>query len=490
MRFEKPQIPQEFLYPEYGLRFNPFTVEDETIENNSRQAAYCNHVYSREAKRVVAKVRDWVAEGETSKLWIVKDMSVDMSHHIYLSGGILRRLMAFESLRVFPTVALLSLIYKSFTNGAQKALLDRFTEEHYRRCLFSYAYDSLKELVQSGVAEEALPGVDVPAFLLEIEESDGELLYRILYGEKVEEEEEAAAGESSDDQQSGGVGGADMVVVSPNGSQGGETATGYEEVKESDETTAGSDELDKAGIPAAQESQESQESEESEEEDEETLRLRALSDAVFRAVAISLEGSTFGYLGREVVSRGLISLEDGLAFIKAGGHSTDALVDILKFLSSYYNAAFVFVDRIDAWEMLDDDERKRVYAEVGEWKWVIGDKGCLALAAGPRFADAVDKSFLADAIRVDLDFHDIECDGTEKGDVETASAVIADFLSAARAEGAEPSIHPFTNEAIAMMAESTEDVTAILETAGDLLERAAGRGLEAIGAEEIASLTS
>lgn len=471
MELKKPQLSEKSPYGRYGLRFNPFAVLDDLVKDDSRQAAYITRVYNREAQRVAAKLKEWVISGETSKLWIVKDMSVDAAHHIYFSGSLLRVMKNLHDFRVFPTVALLSLIYKTFTNGIQRAILDRLDAESYELCLFSYVYSSLEKLVESGLAEQALPGVDVPAFLKEIEESDGEILRKVLHPKEEDESSEQASGDAlseGHDAAGSGEAGGDSPEI---GATGADAEKNGMRTEDSESDVAAEPQKGAEAIAV-------RDAELREAEDEENRRLRVLGDAIFRAVSINLEDSPFGYLGREVVSRGLVSLEDGLQFLQAGGPSTEALVDILRFISCYYHASFTLIDRIDAWEMLDDEERKRVYAEVGEWKWVIGDNGCLAIHAGPRFAEVTDESFLADAVKVHIDFHDLEREVDERFDSASAVELIADFLSAARPDGEEKSVHPFTEGAIDAMVERAEgDAIAIIDLAGKLIELSAEQNL-------------
>lgn len=474
MKFKKPPLSNELSYPEYGLKFNPFAVLDDLVKDDTRQAAYVNRVYNREAQRVVAKLKEWVISGETSKLWIVKDMSVDAAHHIYFSGSLLRVTKSLDDFRIFPTVAILSLIYKSFTDGVQRAILDRLDARSYELCLFSYIYAALEKLVESGSAEQALPEVNVPALLAEIEESEGEILRKILYPTAEESDDSGSRGSSE------GV--ADGGEAENDAGPSEADAAAKAMLKRADSNGQIADaEASCEQMKEVEEPVDRDEARDNDEDDEENRRLRVLGDAIFRAVSIDLEGSAFGYLGREAVSRGLISLEDGLQFLRAGGHSSEALVDIMKFLSYYYHASFAIIDRIDAWEMLDDDERRRIYAQVGEWKYVIGNNGCLAIHAGPRFAEVTDESFLADAVKVHIDFHDLEREVAEGIDNASAVELVADFLAAARPDGEERSVRPFTEGAIGAMVERAEgDAVAVIDLAGKLIELSAERDIAVI----------
>ncbi len=485
MKYKKPQLPGGSLYPEHGLNFNPFRSIDTMVKDDSEQAAYVNRIYNREAQRVMFELKERVISGEASKFWIVKDMRVDPAHHVYFSGALLRAMKNGDSFRIFPTVALLSLIYKRFADGVQRAILDRLDEQSFELCLFSYIYSALEKLVDSASAEQALPEVDVPALLREIEESDGEILRKILYPEVEDESAEERDGDDAPE--------ARDVDAKSHAGEGGDSAKVADEGADAEEKGANAANADLdilADVRKEAEATADLDEATAEAEDEENRRLRALGDAIYRAVSIDLESSPFGHLGREAVSRGLIALDEGLRFLKAGGAPPESLVDVLRFLTFYYHVPFVIVDRIDVWEMLDDEERKRVYAEVSEWKWVIGDKGCLAIHAGPRFAEVTDESFLADAAKVHIDFHDLERDATERLDAASAAELIADFLSAARPAGEERSIRPFTEGAIKMMVERSEgDAVAIIDLAAKLIESSDERGLGVIDEDAVAEST-
>ncbi|MHB0977773.1 MAG: hypothetical protein ACYC1U_11420 [Candidatus Aquicultorales bacterium] len=446
MNFKKPQVG-EYLYPQYKLRFNPFVVETDTVEAKDEEAGYRNFVYGRESKRVVAGINSWIEKGETSKVWIVKDMSVHGSHHIYLSGGILRHLMADEEdLRIFPALSLLTVIYKAAVDNILKMVLDRLTIDQFRLCLFSYIYQCLEKLVDQGVDKQAITDVDVPAFLAKIEATGGEILDWALYGRPEEEKPERQAAEVLEETQTSE---ADASEALEN-----------EEVEKEDPEAA-----------AAKKAEEE--------------RLAALRQAAERAVQIESETTSLQHLGKEAVGRGMVSLEDGFSFLKVGGFGLDAMNDVLNLMSSYYRTTFVLIDRIDGWAMLEDEEKRRIYAELGEWQWVIGSKGCLGLVAGPLFAEATDPSFLATAFKIETYLRDVERPIDRLVTAEEGAELVGRYLAAAGADD-DGSIAPFTPEAIDEMVERAEgNIAAFLTLAGQALAKAAGKGAAAISAGDV-----
>jgi hypothetical protein len=474
--FEKPLIEEMTpKYPQFKLWSNPFAIREEMAREDEPHSELMEFIYNREVSRLRQVILSQSKAGHRS-LWIIKDPGVARYQVDTVTAGLFRALLNLENPRIFPVLSLLTLVYRDFLPLTLKIFLDRFQQKNFRLCFYSYIYHELKALVERKEEKTHLPDFDVQELLLRLEETEGEILDEILYPPPPEEETDSESVKSKAELEGEG----EFEETS-------DTEQGVEEVEQVTESSE-LQELEEQELEGEEaEEQQAEEQQASQLSKEFLLQVKRRNQLV-SFLELQLQKSPFGPLVKESFRRAFLSLETGYKFLQAGGEAREVLLDMIKLLSQYYSGLVTFVDQMDGWYMLSEDEKRRLISAISEWSWLTEGFGCLVLLSRPDILKELPADFINPIPKVEMKVQRPSFFG-EKISVEEGKSIMVEFLASQRVADTEiksrgeteTELFPFTAEAVEGLVDLVDgDTVQFLRQAGELLDQALRESKECI----------
>jgi len=132
-------------------------------------------------------------------------------------------------------------------------------------------------------------------------------------------------------------------------------------------------------------------------------------------------------------AQGFASMAEELKITKA---PTKTLVALFEFVRPVYRSGVLIYDRLEMWENVPPELRRKIVASLTELRWALKDQAPLVLVLIPGAAPEIEEAFSA-ARRIDWSFSELQ--SVNAVDAEFDSDVAIAWIAAASLDGSVPS---------------------------------------------------
>lgn len=425
--FEKPEPVRAKDYQGYFLSRNPFKPDESLInlEGEDETTRFRRMVCAREAEKVTYSIKEEAPKENPKSFWLVKDQTVGGMYNIMVQSGVFRDFVISENPRIFPVYIPFPQVFGKLFQSAYALMVDRLLPQYFRNCVYSFAYQELKGLVERGEAKQILPELDVPGFLKEMDKTKGEVLDEILFPKKPEEAEEETP-------------------------------------------------------PVAEASA----SEEEQEEPEPPVDPRKEMLIKFIEDRSQAEGSGFTTAIQEAIFIGLREgFENGRSKLTMIANYGEAIPSLLHLISFFYHKTVLFVDQLDMWPFVPKQEKASFLGDVTQLKFLSEGKIIFLFITDSDAYKAFDEGFSRGYEKLPLDLSLIGVDVATLNTPEEAEKVLVSFLKADAAHVGKE-LEPFTTDSVTeLVSRSNGNIVKELDMAASLIEEGRSQGFPSIDKE-------
>ncbi|MFZ3062564.1 MAG: hypothetical protein WA148_02330 [Actinomycetota bacterium] len=468
--FEKPELFRAENYKGYFLSRNPLKPDESLVnlEGEDDLTRFRRMLCAREAEKVSSPIKGEAFEENPKGFWLVKDQTVGGMFNIMVQSGIFRDFVISENPRLFPVYIPFPQIFGKFFSNVYSLMVDRLLPDYFRNCVYSFAYQELKGLVERGEDKQILPDLGVPGFLKEMDETKGEVLDVILFPPKPEEELAPVAETSVSEEESK----EEPPPVA-------ETSVSEEEPPVA-ETSVSDEEPPVAETSVSDEEPPVAEASASEPE-EAPADPRKDMLINFIETRSQAEGSGFTTAIQEAIFIGLREgFENGRSKLTMIANYGEAIPSLLHLISFFYHKTVLFVDQLDMWPFVPKQEKASFLGDATQLKFLSGGQIVFLFITDADAYKAFDESFSRGYEKISLDLSLIGTDISTLNTPEVGENVLVSFLQADAAhEGKE--LQPFTADGVAeLVSRSSGNIVKGLEMAASLIEKGKSQGFPPI----------